>query len=42
MLSIEDRPIESVKPYENNPRVNEHAVDAVPSTGTSGSTKAKT
>ena len=26
---IEDRPIESVKPYENNPRVNDTAVDAV-------------
>jgi site-specific DNA-methyltransferase (adenine-specific) len=29
MQSIEDRPVHSVKPYENNPRVNDHAVDAV-------------
>ena len=28
MQSIEDRPIESVKLYENNPHVNDHAVDA--------------
>ena len=27
--AVEDRPIDSVKPYENNPRVNDHAVDAV-------------
>jgi hypothetical protein len=29
MQSIEARPVHSVKPYENNPRVNDHAVDAV-------------
>ena len=29
MQSIEDRPLDSVTPYENNPRVNDQAVDAV-------------
>jgi 3'-phosphoadenosine 5'-phosphosulfate sulfotransferase (PAPS reductase)/FAD synthetase len=28
-MTIEDRPIEQVLPYENNPRVNDHAVEAV-------------
>jgi DNA modification methylase len=28
-MQVEERPIESIKPYENNPRVNDPAVDAV-------------
>ncbi len=28
-MLVEDRPIESIKPYENNPRVNDASVDAV-------------
>src|SRR5450631_3526468 len=28
-MHIEMRPISSIKPYENNPRINEAAVDAV-------------
>src|SRR5205809_639727 len=28
-MQIELRPIESIKPYENNPRMNDDAVDAV-------------
>jgi ParB-like chromosome segregation protein Spo0J len=29
MMKIEQRPIDRIKPYENNPRVNDPAVDAV-------------
>jgi DNA modification methylase len=28
-MQIEERPIESIKPYENNPRINDPGVDAV-------------
>lgn len=28
-MEIEERPIASIKPYENNPRVNDAGVDAV-------------
>ncbi len=28
-MTVEERPIESVKPYANNPRINDNAVDAV-------------
>src|SRR5579863_7064299 len=28
-MKVEMRPIESIKPYENNPRLNDAAVDAV-------------
>src|SRR5580692_13176308 len=28
-MHVEERPIDSIRPYENNPRVNDAAVDAV-------------
>ena len=28
-MHVEMRPIESIRPYENNPRLNDAAVDAV-------------
>ena len=28
-MLVEERPIDSIRPYENNPRVNDPAVDAV-------------
>ena len=28
-MLVEDRPVTSIQPYENNPRVNDPAVDAV-------------
>src|SRR5215471_8477110 len=28
-MLVEERPIDSIRPYENNPRLNEAAVDAV-------------
>src|SRR5256714_15333328 len=28
-MLVEDRPIESIRPYENNPRVNDEGIDAV-------------
>jgi hypothetical protein len=29
IMLVEDRPVTSIQPYENNPRVNDPAVDAV-------------
>ena len=37
-MQIEMRPITSIRPYDNNPRVNDPAVDAVVSTGGTGLT----
>jgi ParB-like chromosome segregation protein Spo0J len=28
-VKVIDRPIDSIKPYENNPRINDQAVEAV-------------
>src|SRR5439155_21177012 len=29
LMQVEERPITSIRPYENNPRLNDEAVDAV-------------